>query len=903
MPGGNIGISATHSGSCVYNYSVIGLLPTKFYFPPIPAGFVPRPQLLQKLDEALTHRLTLVSAPAGAGKTSLVSAWVPSARKKGVAFGWLALDASDDDPGHFWEYLGACLEEGGTVIDMDVLPNELGEVENFLTKFIRELMDLKREVILVLDDYHLIQNKQIHSGLQYLLDRALAHLHLILLTRSDPPLELARLRVSGQLVELRMDDLRFSVQEAADFLERSTGLKLMDEDVNSLNSRAEGWVAGLQMAAISLHSAKDPSAFIAAFAGSHRYVFDYLIEQVLDRQTPEMREFLLRTSILERLSAPLCDAVAGTGGTAQEMLGTIERTNLFLVPLDDEHGWYRYHHLFSDLLKLVLDQTHPGLAIDLHHLASHWYESQGYLPEALNHALVAGDMELVAQIVSANVLVLVENDEMAPLLQKIEAVPHDRFVSMPWLGIANAWALGARQISRSKQILDGVEARLGEAKDAIERQRLKGHLAAARAFLWSLEGQKDETIAQASLANELLPAEEIAVRALNLTVLGDTRADDRRHDPNDISILQEALALALQAKKPHVTMIAAAALASANLHAGKFREFHRVCLEALEIAEDYQRRYQQPLSATANVYSLFARVLAEWGENESAILYASKGLALSERWGQVDTEVMCLNYLGRALVYGNEYDQARPVFQRAHELAQKVSPWYWEITATFTLDSMLDSVVQNDTEIAQQLRRVQESDAGFTEILKSRFALRENRPEEALAALEQHEAHLAGRPSFDTVRIYGLRALAFQAMGNEKQALEWIRQALELAEPENRVMTMAREGPQMEKLLRLPKVKSMSPIFVSRLLAAFEARRNHSITPIPSSETLIEHLSERELEVLLHLNSYLSTPEIADLLVVSANTVRTHIKNIYGKLGVHGRSGAVKRATELGLLV
>ena len=399
---------------------MIGLLPTKFYFPPIPAGFVPRPQLLQKLDEALTHRLTLVSAPAGVGKTILVSAWVRSARKKGVAFGWLTLDATDNDPGRFLEYLGACLEEGGTVIDLP--STEQGQVEKNLAEFIQGLMDLKREVILVLDDYHLIQNKQIHSALQYFLDRAPAYLHLILLTRSDPPLELARLRVSGQLVELRMDDLRFSVQEAADFLELSTGLKLIDEDVNSLNSRAEGWIAGLQMAAISLRGAKDPSAFIAAFAGSHRYVFDYLIEQVLDRQTPEMREFLLRTSILERLSAPLCDTVAGTGGTAQGMLIAIERANLFLVPLDDEHGWYRYHHLFSDLLKLVLQQSHPGLSVELHHLASHWYEAQGYLPEALNHALVAGDMELVANIVSKNVLALIDLDEIVPTLAQIDAI-------------------------------------------------------------------------------------------------------------------------------------------------------------------------------------------------------------------------------------------------------------------------------------------------------------------------------------------------------------------------------------------------------------------------------------------------------------------------------------------------
>jgi len=265
----------------VYNYYVIGLLPTKFYFPPVPPGFVVRLQLSEKLELALTHRLTLVSAPAGAGKTTLVSAWVQSARKKGLAFGWLSLDNADNDPVRFLEYLGACLEEGGTIIDISEFPTgqaEQGQLENALTEFIRGLMDLKREVILILDDYHLIQNKLVHTALQYLVDHAPARLHLILLTRSDPPLELARLRVAGQLGELRMEQLRFSAQEAGTFLEQSAGVKLADQDVKTLNSRAEGWIAGLQMAAISLRGTEDPSSFIASFAGSHRYVFDYLIE-------------------------------------------------------------------------------------------------------------------------------------------------------------------------------------------------------------------------------------------------------------------------------------------------------------------------------------------------------------------------------------------------------------------------------------------------------------------------------------------------------------------------------------------------------------------------------------------------------------------------------------------------
>jgi LuxR family maltose regulon positive regulatory protein len=889
----------------VYNCTMAALLPTKFFLPPVPPGFIARPHLLEKLDGALNHRLTLVSAPAGAGKTILVDEWVRSAHKRGAIVGWLSLDDSDNDPGLFLDYIIASLEEGGLLIDIPPIPPSFAgktKVENSLAGFIREIMPLKREMVLILDDYHLIQNVEIHNALEYLIEHAPQNFHFIILTRSDPPFELARMRVAGQLVEVRMEQLRFSTQEAASFLQESAKVHLAEDDVAALTERTEGWIAGLQMAAISMRGREDADAFVAAFAGSHRFVFDYLLEQVLNRQSQQVREFLLQTSVLERLSAPLCDAVTGVDGTARSLLDTLERDNLFLVPLDDERSWYRYHHLFSELLKLVLERSHPGHSAELHRRASKWYEAQEMVPEALHHALAAGDMELAEHIVSANVLALVENDEAGATLQNIDSVPQNDMITLPWLGITRAWALGAGQVQRSQQILDAVEISLKKAPESIEHQRLKGHIAAARAYLYSIQGDKSNTILYASLANEQLPRDEIPVRALNLTIWGDIRSDDRKHDPSSMPMLEQALSLALQAKKPHVAMIAAAALASANLHAGKLHELNRVCLEALKIAEEYQRRYQRPLSATANVYSLLARVLAEWGDNENAIQFARKGVILSEHWGQVDTEVMCLNYLGRALIFGNDMEQARQVIQRAHAVAQKISPWFWEMTITFTLDSLLDCEKQDVNEILEQKIRVQQSGARFTDLLSARLMLRENHPDEALKVLERALAHLEGQPSFDTVRIYGLRALAFQLKGEEKQALASLRHSLELAEPENRVATFVREGAAMEKLLRLARAKSITLEFVQRLLAVFETRRKHKPESGHVIETLIEPLSERELEVLQNLNGPLSTPEIAEQLVVSTNTVRTHIKNIYSKLDVHGRSGAVRRSRELGLL-
>ncbi len=889
----------------MYNEIVATLLPTKFYVPPTPASFVARPRLLDLLAETPCHRLTLVSAPAGAGKTTVVSAWVESVRKKGTAIGWLSLDEADNDPRVFLDYLVACLEDAGISIEsIEALPDgeRLDDLQCLLGDVIRAITPLRREVVLILDDYHVIQNRAVHAAVGYLLDHTPPQLHLMILTRTDPPLELARLRVSGQLAEVRMEHLRFSTGEAGELLRSAAGVQLAEEDAAALNERTEGWAAGLQMAAISMRGRTNLSEFISAFAGSHRFVFDYLLEQVLDQQSPPVREFLLKTSVLERFSAPLCDALADTSGAARSMLDALERANLFLMPLDDERGWYRYHRLFSDLLKLILDQEYPGLSTELHHRASHWFESQGLLTESLQHALVASDMELVAHIVSGNVLFLVENDEAAKLLRQIEAVPIQEVVARPWLGIARAWALGAGQVQKSKEILDAVEESIADTANINDAQRLRGHIAAARAYVFSLEGDRNNTIAQARLAEALLPPDETAVRAMNLTTWGDIRRDDRKHDPSALPMLERAFMLAMQAGKPHVAMSAAAAIASANLHLGTFHEMERVCREALRIADDYQQRYQRPLSATANVYALLARVMAEWDDSAQAVELARKGLLLSERWGQAETEVRCLNYLGRALALAKDWEQARAVCQRADELAEKISPWFYQASVAFDLDSLLDSENPDPQEVAERRRLVEESQVPHTDLIQVRLLLRDGHPDEALLVLDHALAHLQGQPSFDRPWIHGLLALAYQAKGDEKRALASLREALELGEPENRIATFLREGPPMESLLRVAQARGVCPKFTRRLLAAFDARRTYKPRPIPLMDGLVEPLSERELDVLRHLDGPLSTPEIAETLVVSANTVRTHIKSIYGKLGAHGRSAAVRRARELLIL-
>jgi LuxR family maltose regulon positive regulatory protein len=883
---------------------VTTLLPTKFFVPPIPSSYLPRPHLLEMLDEALTHSLTLISAPAGAGKTLLVSAWLASNPKKGAVIGWLSLDEADNEPGRFLDYMVASLEEGGLVIDIPEIQGLIGtaQVENILADIVRGILPIQRDLILILDDYHLIQNKEIHGGLEYLIAHSPPRLHIVILTRSDPPLELARLRVAGQLVEVRMEQLRFSPQEAGSFLEKVAGVILEEKDVVALNGRTEGWVAGLQMAAISLRGREDVAAFVAAFAGSHRYIFDYLLEQVLNRQDPAVREFLLQTSVLEGLAAPLCDAVVGTNGTAQAMLDTLDRANLFLVPLDDERGWYRYHHLFSDLLRLVLEQTHPGLSAELHRRACRWYEGQGMLPEALHHGLAAGDMELVANIVSENVLALVEHAEIAPTLAQIDAIPGEQRFSLPWLDVAYAWGLAyIGQNQRAEQILSLAQRHM-QSLAADKREKMLGHIDAVRAYLaWTVGDQSEEAVKFAEEADRLLPADETAVRALNLTTLGNALIQGS-DDPHAAEVLEHALLLAKQAGQSHVVMQAASGLAYTCILLGKSLRAHRVCEEAIGIAESYQRRHARPLTTAASVYAILSRVCLEAGEYDKALPIARKGMALSEVWGQVDTIMMCSQFLAYALAFTDQVEQARKLIQDSRKIAEKGPPWHLQTMDYVELQIVLDSDPENAVQVRHEVAHKFDAVIKSSPLLKARVFIKEGKLTEALALLEHAQANSEKVGHYRKTWLHILLAQAYFLKKDNAAALGSLKRALELAEPENEVTSFVREGAAMEKLLRLPQARSIAPAFVACLLAAFEIRRRRGPASAPGTELLIEPLSERELEVLRNLNGPLSTPEIAEELIVSANTVRTHIKNIYGKLGVHGRSGAVKRAVELGLL-
>jgi len=876
---------------------------------------VHRPRLIQKLNQGLECGFVLISAPAGYGKSTLLSAWLSRIE---VAKSWLSLDERDNDPSRFLGYLAAALQAIDPSID-ETFESTLGfnqqpEVEAHLTHLINDIARVKHPLCLILDDYHVIQSQVIHQAVSFLLEHRPAPLHLVIATRADPPLPLAKLRAKSELTELRLSDLRFTNQETADFLHHTMGLKISSEDITRITRRTEGWIAGLQMAALSMQSTSDVSGFITAFTGSHHYVFDYLLEEILGRQSPEIHRFLLYTSILDQLTGPLCDALlAGDEGSiltrsSAVILEELEHANLFIVPLDSEHHWYRYHPLFAELLRGHLKLDDSSHLPVLQTRASDWFEAQGLISDAIRHSLAASDWERVVRLISANIFALLEQNELNSVARQIESLTSKNSPARPWLLIGRAWlAAYTGQLSSVDPILKMVESEISSLKSEQELQTLGGHLAAIRAYINWISDKRGIAARAAQVALEWLPDTERLIRCQASTLLGLTVSETTPR----IQAFEQALMYARESRVSHVTIFAHGCWAWFLAMQGRLREANAACHQAIQLAQTSLT--PQPLPTLSHIFTTLSFVQCEWNDLEGALSYSRKAVDLARHWEQADALHFALDNYGYALFASGDVAGAFDSLRQAWQVAHRTSSWFEEISIAQEVEWLL---AQDNLEAALQRLRLAKLDIEESYPLpfisfKSQVMpltylnvfLVQKEYQKALLLIANLLEYLENKDlGYFVVRVLTWQALAYHGLKQEAQALTSLKRALTLAVPERFIRTFINMGRGLIPLLHQARTARITPDYVDLLLAEFNRASKGQPVETAVTSGLVETLSERELDVLKLLAQGCTDKKIAEGLVIARETVHKHLKNIYGKLDVHSRTEAILRARELGLL-
>lgn len=905
------------------------LLETKLHVPRRrPSRQVARLRLAARLIRGVESSLTLVSAPAGFGKTTLLAEWLTAATADGYSGAWLSLDRRDSDPVSFWSYVVAALRTAAPGVGEDALAllrsPRTPPIEAVLATLLNDLSAVPDELVLVLDDYHLIESRDVQDGMAFLLEHLPAQVHLVLASRADPPLPLARLRGRGELIEIRAADLRFTADEAAEYLNEVMGLHLKEQQVAALEKRTEGWITAIQLAALSMQGRDDLAGFIAGFAGDDRYIVDYLAEEVLQRQPEQLRSFLLQTSILSRLSGSLCEAVTGQGG-GKAMLEALDRGNLFLVPLDDRRRWYRYHHLFADVLQARLLDEQPEDVPGLHRRASDWFEQNGERSEAVRHALAGRDFGRAAELVELAVPALRQSRQDATLLHWLQALPDEVLRVRPVLSVEFVGALMAAGE------LEGVEARLQDAErwldratengpspqgptsamvvvDEVSFRRLPGAIAMYRAGQAQLRGDVTGTLTHARRALELADEDDHVGQGAAAALLGlaywtsaDLESAHRWY----------AEGMASLAAAGHVADLVAGAvtLADIRMAQGRLREAMALYEQGLQRTVEHD---VPGLRGAADMHVGISQILYERNDLEAALQHVRLSRELGVPAGFPQNEYRWRVTLARIRQAQGDPDGALELLNEAERLyAGDFSPNVRPVAAMRARlwvssgrpAEALGWAREEGLSAADDLSYLRE----FEHVTLARALLAQHaaeRAEDSLDAAVQFLARLGqaageGKRKGSLLEILVLQALAHQAGGDLPAALAALESALGMAEPEGYVRLFVDEGPPMASLLRAAAKRGIRRGYVGRLLAALdETESSHQ----PDQREMIEPLSERELDVLRLLGTDLGGPDIARHLTVSLSTVRTHTNHIYAKLGVNDRRAAVRRARELGLL-
>jgi LuxR family maltose regulon positive regulatory protein len=891
---------------------LVELLATKLFIPRPRANLVPRPRLTERLNAGLGRKLTLIAAPAGFGKTTLLSEWIPTSPR---CVTWLALDEGDNDPTKFWTYMIASLQElrsdlGAGALSLLQSP-QAPPITSILTSLINDLSAFPEAFAIVLDDYHVIDFEPIHEALAFLLAHLPANMHLVLTTRVDPPLPLARLRGRDRLTELRVNDLRFSAEEAAAFLRNVMGLDLSGEEVAALEARTEGWIAGLQIAALSMQDREDISGFIQAFSGSHRHILGYLAEEVLNQQPGDTLDFLLQTSILDRLCGPLCEAVTGnTDG--QAMLESLEHVNLFITPLDDEGIWYRYHHLFAEVLQARLQQNQPELLVELHGRACNWYTHQGMLEEAVRHALAGAEFEEAAQLIVRIAPANIYRGEIKTLIAWMDRLPDEHVFNNGELVAYECWLLYlSGQVGLAKEYAEMVWPYVPGDTSSVARGRM--------AFLNSQFAIIREDIPAAIEyvveALDLIGEEDLFFRSLALATLSGTQILIG-NPGNAIDNLREAARIGEKFGQPLATLSAYIKLADQLNYHGNLQEGRAICDYAMHLYVDSSG---QPSPISGLAYIAGAKLAYE--ENDLDVLhqYLSVASTQEELLGMagLTLEVMVIQTL---------FEQARGDINAALARARQGSSIAEKtgIKGYFTHFAALEAnlylkignfqAVENWVETSH-ISSIRDDDLYHLEenIVFARCLIMQNRWSAASELLEGLERTVI-RAEYTRylIVILILKALLFQRQQYAGQAIENLEQALRLAAPQGYRRVFLDEGEPMRRLLVDYRSHLSQPIkdgavsesihllaYTDKLLAAFSPA---APAGKPELEAALEPLSERELDILRLIAEGYTNQEIAETLVIAVSTVKSHINHLYGKLGIQRRTQAVAMARGLGLL-
>jgi LuxR family maltose regulon positive regulatory protein len=879
-------------------------------------GLVQRSRLIERLNECIRPgcRLTLISAPAGFGKTTLLANWI---RQTNRQVAWLSLDAGDNEPTRFWSYVISALQtvrphfgQATLALLESIQPPPIKSV---LTDLMNEVAGTDLDWILILDDYHVITEPAINDEFAYILDHLPPQMHLILASRADPPWPLARLRARRTMVELRTEDLRFTLEEAATFLNSTMGLDLSPQDIALLDTRTEGWIAGLQLAALSMQGRDDVSGFVRAFSGSHRFVLDYLVEEVLGRQPDDLYTFLIQTSILDRLTASLCDAVlAAAELDSPAILAHLEQNNLFLIPLDDERRWYRYHHLFASLLSNRLTQQHPDLIPTLHGRASKWYETEGLIAKAIEHGLQSSDMQHVGQLIANNALAIMEHSELAVLKRLLETMPDPIVQAHPWLSLAQAWICNfTSQLDAVEPLLQRVESMLPNSRLDTESQRITGHVAALRTGVPYVRGEMDRAIQRAQEALNDLPSDELAVRAW-VTMVQGLALGWQGHLVEAERVLQQAREISRTGQISHVSLLTLCNLASTQRDRGHLVHAAETFREAIELGHTHTGRSGQPLPVTGYADVYLGDILCEWNDLASAQEHIERGMGLCIQWGEPELLTSVYRKQASFCLAVGDPDGARTAIQKAKQVAADLSAWYADRVAIHEVGLLLalgeiDQASDQVEQLVHKLGSDSPTDLSQAMICLAlvKLSIARGQAEQALQRTPKLLAFYRSAPSLEG-QIWTLiqQSIAQQAQGDRRRAATSLKLALTLAKPEGYVRTFVEAGAPIDGLLRQALAQGIAPVYVRKLLDARSGPMSHSSTSTIETPTapLIDPLTERELQVLRLLPTHLSSTEIASQLYVSKNTVRSHIGHIYDKLGVHSRDDAVQRAHELGLL-